>query len=129
METGDSDWDINNDDTESTFDIKIDDQNQQAFINENDIRPLLPPKRVRQNLFITYLPYVSGCLLIICIIIGIFIFRFIKRNRSYKNQYEKNYLFTEVDSCTPEEKALHALQMNGYENPTYKFFESQTPKC
>jgi hypothetical protein len=129
VETGDSDWDINNDDTESTFDIKIDDQNQQAFINENDIRPLLPPKRIRQNLFITYLPYVSGCLLIICIIIGIFIFRFIKRNRSYKNQYEKNYLFTEVDSCTPEEKALHALQMNGYENPTYKFFESQTPKC
>jgi hypothetical protein len=34
VETGDSDWDINNDDTESTFDIKIDDQNQQAFINE-----------------------------------------------------------------------------------------------
>ena len=34
VEAGDSDWDVNNDDVESTFDIKIDDQNQQAFINE-----------------------------------------------------------------------------------------------
>jgi hypothetical protein len=129
VEAGDSDWDITNDDTESTFDVKIDDQNQQAFINENDIRPLIPTKPIHQNFLITYLPYVCGCLLLVCIIIGLVIFRFIKQNRSYKNKYEKNYLFTEVDSCTPEEKALHALQMNGYENPTYKFFESQTPKC
>jgi hypothetical protein len=34
VEAGDSDWDTTNDDTESTFDIKIDEQNQQAFINE-----------------------------------------------------------------------------------------------
>ncbi|CAF1936170.1 unnamed protein product [Rotaria magnacalcarata] len=129
IEAGDSDWDINNDDTESVFDIKIDDQNQQAFINENDIRSFPSTKRIQRNLLITYLPYVFGCLLILCIIIGIFIFRFIRQNRLYGNRYEKKYVFTEVDSYTPEEKALHALQMNGYENPTYKFFESQTPKC
>lgn len=34
IEAGDSDWDITNDDTEAVFDIKVDDQNQQAFINE-----------------------------------------------------------------------------------------------
>lgn len=34
VEAGDSDWDITNDETEATFDLKIDDQNQQAFINE-----------------------------------------------------------------------------------------------
>jgi uncharacterized membrane-anchored protein YhcB (DUF1043 family) len=78
---------------------------------------------------VTYLPYIFGCLLVICIIIGLVIFRLIKRNRSFKKQYEKNYLFSEVDSYTPEEKALHTLQSNGYENPTYKFFESQTAKC
>jgi hypothetical protein len=89
----------------------------------------MPIKSIRQNLFITYLPYIIGCLLILCIIFGILIFRFIKQNRSYKNKYEKKYVFTEIDSYTPEEKALHALQMNGYENPTYKFFEGQTPKC
>ncbi|CAF3095507.1 unnamed protein product [Rotaria sp. Silwood2] len=129
IDAGDSDWDINNDDTESVFDIKIDDQNQQAFINENDIRTLMPAKRIPRNILITYLPYVFGCLLILCMIIGIFIFRFIKQNHSYGNKYEKKYVFTEVESYTPEEKTLHTLQMNGYENPTYKFFESQTPKC
>jgi hypothetical protein len=129
IEVGDSDWDIANDETEPTFDIKINDRNQQAFINENDIRPLIPSKVIRQNLFVTYLPYIFGCLLVICMIIGIIIFRLIKRNRSFKKQYEKNYLFSEVDSYTPEEKALHALQSNGYENPTYKFFESQNAKC
>ncbi|CAF1185816.1 unnamed protein product [Rotaria sordida] len=129
IDAGDSDWDINNDDTESVFDIKIDNQNQQAFINENDIRLLIPTKRIPRNILITYLPYIFGCLLILCIIIGIFIFWFIKQKHSYGNKYEKKYVFTEVESYTPEEKTLHILQMNGYENPTYKFFESQTPKC
>ncbi|CAF3821790.1 unnamed protein product [Rotaria sp. Silwood1] len=129
IDAGDSDWDINNDDTESVFDVKIDDQNQQAFINENDIRTLIPTKRISRNILITYLPYIFGCLLILCIIIGIFIFHFIKQNRSYGNKYEKKYVFTEVESYTPDEKTLHTLQMNGYENPTYKFFESQTQKC
>ncbi|CAF1176250.1 unnamed protein product [Adineta steineri] len=129
IEASESDWDTINDDTEATFDLKIDDQNQQAFINENDIHPIIPIKRIRKNLFVTYLPYIFGCLFIMSIIIGLIIFRFIKRNRSYGHKYEKNYVFTEVDSCTPEEKALHALQMNGYENPTYKFFETQSPKC
>lgn len=125
LEVGDSDWDTNSDDLETTFD----DQNQQAFINENDIRPYLSTRTIRTNVFVLYLPYICGCLFVVCLIIAFIIFRLIKRNRSYQNHYEKNYLFTEVDSCTPEEKSLHSLQSNGYENPTYKFFESQAPKC
>lgn len=128
VETGDSDWDVNidEDSDESSFDVKFDDQNQQAFINENDFRPI---KTVKQNVFVTYLPYASACLLFVSICIGLIVFRCIKRHRSYQNLYEKNYQFSEVDVCTPEDKALQTLQMNGYENPTYRFFESQSPKC
>ncbi|CAF1048899.1 unnamed protein product [Adineta ricciae] len=129
VEPSESDWDNSNDESEATFDIKIDDQNQQAFINENDIRPIVPIQRTPKNIYVTYLPYVFGCLLVVSVSIGLFLFRFIRQNRSYGHKYEKNYVFTEVDSCSPEEKALHNLQMNGYENPTYRFFENQTPKC
>ena len=125
IEVGDSDWDTNNEEIDATFD----DQNQQAFINENDIRPYLSTKNLRQNFFIVYLPYICGCLFLVCLLAVLIIVRLIKRHRSLENHYEKNYLFTEVDSCTPEEKNLHALQSNGYENPTYKFFESQAAKC
>lgn len=127
IETGDSDWDTR---TDTIIDVDpIDEQNQQAFITENDIRPLIPTKRLIRNSFVTFLPYFIGILCLICVLIGIVVFRWIKANRSYRNQYEKNYVFTEVDSSSPEDKALQNLQMNGYENPTYKFFESQTGKC
>lgn len=129
---GDSDWDADVD-SDATFNSKIDPNNDEII----DSRPLIPNNeinnnRIARNLFITYLPYIVGSLLIVCFIFGLLIFRLIiqqRRKSQYGNRYEKNYTFTEVDACTPEEKALHALQMNGYENPTYKFFESQTPKC
>ncbi len=85
-----------------------------------------------QNFLINYLPYIIGILFLLCIMFGIIIIRFIieqRRKYRYGGNYEKNYVFSEVDCYTAEEKALHALQMNGYENPTYKFFETQTPKC
>lgn len=35
--------------------------------------------------------------------------------------------FTEVDQhASPEEKHVNSMQMNGYENPTYRYFESYT---
>jgi hypothetical protein len=130
---GDSDWDV---DTDATFNLKIDSNNvEQTY---NDIRPLMPindiinHRRISRYLFMIYLPYIIGILFILCLIFGVLIFRFIyqqRRKAQYGNKYEKKYVFTEIDSSTPEEKALHALQMNGYENPTYKFFEGQTPKC
>ncbi|CAF2986441.1 unnamed protein product [Rotaria sp. Silwood2] len=111
IDIGDSDWDVD-ERTDPTFNIKIETNDNEQI--DDDIRPLISNndiiiRRVQRNLFITYLPYIFACLLILCIVFTLFIIRF--------------------DICTPEEKTLYALQMNGYENPTYKFFESQTPKC
>ena len=78
------------------------------------------------------LPYFIGCVLVMCLVMGMFLVRYHigQRRKSRQNgKYEKNYVFAEVDSCSPEDKALQAFQSNGYENPTYKFFESQTLKC
>lgn len=33
--------------------------------------------------------------------------------------------FIEVDVCTPEERHVAGMQVNGYENPTYSFFDSK----
>jgi len=129
MYVGVSDWDV---DTDATFNVN----NDEHIYDE--IRPLMPindiinHQHIPRYFLMSYLPYIIGILFILCIIFGVLIFRFIiqqRRNSQYGSRYEKNYVFTEIDSYTPEEKALHALQMNGYENPTYKFFESQTPKC
>jgi len=30
----------------------------------------------------------------------------------------------QVDICTPEERHVNGMQVNGYENPTYAFFDS-----
>ncbi len=134
VDVGDSDWDLDAD-SDATFNVKIDPNTDEQVYD--DILPLIPNNeinnsRIPRNLFITSLPYIVGSCLILCIISGLLIFRCIiqqRRKQQYGGKYEKNYAFAEVDACTPEEKALHALQMNGYENPTYKFFESQTPKC
>ena len=35
--------------------------------------------------------------------------------------------FVEVDqTASPEERHVASMQMNGYENPTYKYFEATT---
>ncbi|VDK50851.1 unnamed protein product [Gongylonema pulchrum] len=33
--------------------------------------------------------------------------------------------FIEVDICTPEERHVNGMQVNGYENPTYSFFDNK----
>lgn len=98
----------------------------------NDARPLIPRDRKSNRLLSEYLLYLIGCLSLLCLIIGIFVVRRLRdqrRQSSRLGKYEKTKACTGVDSCTQEEKALHALQTNGYENPTYKFFETQTLKC
>ena len=42
---------------------------------------------------------------------------------------EQNFFqgFVEVDqTASPEERHVANMQMNGYENPTYKYFEATT---
>ena len=51
-----------------------------------------------------------------------------------KHQFHENFIiilfcyfqgFVEVDqTASPEERHVAAMQMNGYENPTYKYFEA-----
>ena len=33
--------------------------------------------------------------------------------------------FFQVDVCTPEERHVSGMQVNGYENPTYSFFDAK----
>jgi amyloid beta A4 protein len=35
--------------------------------------------------------------------------------------------FIEVDVCTPEDRHVAGMQVNGYENPTYSFFDGNKP--
>ncbi|GMT35362.1 hypothetical protein PFISCL1PPCAC_26659 [Pristionchus fissidentatus] len=41
------------------------------------------------------------------------------------NRRRRNIRFVEVDVCSPEERHVNGMQINGYENPTYSFFDSK----
>jgi len=74
---------------------------------------------------------VAGTALLIAVVVGVVINR--RRNSRYSHQQLVSKIgrtkdgFIEVDSAaTPEEKHVAAMQINGYENPTYKYFETST---
>lgn len=54
---------------------------------------------------------------------SILIFMIVKRKRSQSLQTIKHG-FLPVETSNPEDKHLNNMQLNGYENPTYKFFEN-----
>jgi len=60
---------------------------------------------------------IAGAALLITIIIGVILVR----GRS--NNYDS---VPTVDACSPEEKHVSAMQVNGYENPTYSFFSEKS---
>lgn len=43
----------------------------------------------------------------------------------FRGRRNRHRGFIEVDVCTPEESHITGMQVNGYENPTYAFFESK----
>ncbi len=47
----------------------------------------------------------------------------VKRKRAQSQQLVKHG-FLPVDTQNPEERHISNMQLNGYENPTYKFFEA-----
>lgn len=54
---------------------------------------------------------------------NIFISRFAKKFHLFNNVFRFQG-FIEVDqAATPEERHVANMQINGYENPTYKYFE------
>lgn len=72
---------------------------------------------------------VTGSALIVAIIVGVVISR--RRNSRYTHQQLVSKIgrtkdgFIEVDTAaSPEEKHMATMQITGYENPTYKYFET-----
>ena len=61
---------------------------------------------------------VATVTLFIVLVIGMAILR--QKSR----QHSRSQLETE-EELSPEERHVNAMQINGYENPTYKFFENK----
>ncbi|VDP06350.1 unnamed protein product [Soboliphyme baturini] len=57
---------------------------------------------------------------------------FVKKNNLVQEFVSKQYrshlsiVFLQVDACTPEERHVACMQINGYENPAYKYFEDRS---
>merc|ERR1711879_38343 len=65
----------------------------------------------------------GGCSVFIIVIVAIFM---AKRKNNQQNAGRPGPEYAVVEpSASPEEKHLANMQMNGYENPTYKYFEVQ----
>ncbi|KAG8182687.1 hypothetical protein JTE90_017665 [Oedothorax gibbosus] len=63
----------------------------------------------------------AGVALLTAMIVGIVLLR----RHSQRSPHSQG--FVEVDqAATPEERHVANMQINGYENPTYKYFETQT---
>ena len=74
---------------------------------------------------------VAGAALLVAAVVGVAINR--RRSARYSHQQLVSKIgrtkdgFIEVDTAaSPEEKHMAAMQINGYENPTYKYFEATT---
>uniref|UniRef100_A0A914MZJ6 A4_EXTRA domain-containing protein n=1 Tax=Meloidogyne incognita TaxID=6306 RepID=A0A914MZJ6_MELIC len=59
-----------------------------------------------------------GLVALVTLTLAIVVFLFRGRRNRHRG-------FIEVDVCTPEESHITGMQVNGYENPTYAFFESK----
>ena len=81
------------------------------------------------NSSVTVIVLVAGCALLVALVAGILINR--RRSARYSHQQLVSKIgrtkdgFIEVDTAaSPEEKHVAAMQVNGYENPTYRYFEA-----
>ena len=101
---------------------------QRLFIRINQKQP----RHDWNDLLPNCLLYVIGSVIVLSILIGVFVARYRQEQKLKSRCFEKsekNYTFTGVNSSTPNEKTLQALQINGFENPTYKFFERRPLTC
>ena len=65
---------------------------------------------------------VAGIAVFVILVAGIVVLR-----RKNATRAQQNHGFVEIDqaaAASPEERHVANMQMNGYENPTYKYFES-----
>ena len=73
--------------------------------------------------------YLIGALGVFLLIIGIIIRCYRQFKLRNNTKFRSNCTFTPIESSTLEDKSLRDLQLNGYENPTYKYFEKRPLKC
>merc|ERR1719336_1765145 len=72
-----------------------------------------------KNMYVTV--SFAGVALMVALLIGVVVIR--RRNTRYPHHQG----FIEVDTAaSPEEKHMANMQINGYENPTYKYFEASS---
>merc|ERR1711874_56595 len=72
-----------------------------------------------KNMYVTVA--FAGVALMVALLIGVVVMR--RRNTRYPHHQG----FIEVDTAaSPEEKHMANMQINGYENPTYKYFEASS---
>lgn len=63
----------------------------------------------------------AGVALMVAMVIGMVVLK----KRSGRHPHHQGFI--EVDTAaSPEEKHVASMQINGYENPTYKYFEAST---
>lgn len=65
---------------------------------------------------------VGGITVFIVIVVGVIVMR--RRGGRQQRSSRTAAGVTEIDpAASPEERHVASMQMNGYENPTYKYFE------
>merc|ERR1712209_315829 len=73
----------------------------------------------KRNVYVTVA--FAGVAMMVAMLVGVVVMR----RRS--SRYPQHQGFIEVDTAaSPEEKHMANMQINGYENPTYKYFEAST---
>ncbi|XP_076800742.1 amyloid-beta precursor protein-like [Clavelina lepadiformis] len=132
------DSDDNSDDVEE---LDVDDDDEDDYVEDDDDKednylnldidkyyPVDPQplyiadvhKSYSEYTWLRWMGIFGGCLLLTVIVLGVLRYYQVKKHRSQK------FARVQVDDhLTPEERQLLQMQQNGYENPTYKFFEKQ----
>ena len=86
--------------------------------------------QVSSNSSMYVIMLIAGAALVIAVVVGVALAR--RRTSRYSHQQLVSKIgktkdgFIEVDATSPEERHVAAMQINGYENPTYKYFEVPT---
>ena len=102
--------DNGDDDDDDDYDDDDDDEDDR---NDAIIQKDLS-KKIKTYLVSAFI--VFGCAIVVTIVFG-----FAIRQRNLR--YRKKNGFVKVDTYSPEEAHVNQMQINGYENPAYKYFE------
>ena len=103
--------------------VDVDDEDDDDDDDDDDGFELAKARKLKSKGLTNVALIVTLCAfssLVVISVLGIFI-----RRRRAANRYSKKDGFIQVDTCSPEEAHVNQMQINGYENPAYKYFEQQ----